>query len=57
METLFEKLMSNLTIMGAVWSLSAAATFGVAFVCKVMKWAPINVTVNVNRIDSEDHSR
>jgi hypothetical protein len=36
-----------ITIVGAC---GASFTFGVAVVCRRMKWAPINITVNVRRI-------
>lgn len=57
MEAMIEKLLSTLAIMAAVMSLSAAATLGAALVCRWMKWAPFNVTINVNNNVSKDSSR
>jgi hypothetical protein len=31
-----------------VGACAATATFAIAFVCRQMKWSPINITVNVN---------
>jgi hypothetical protein len=40
-----------LILTGAAFSMmvcGAALTFGVGSVCRWMKWAPINMTVNIN---------
>lgn len=40
----------------AVMGCTAAVTYSVVLVCKLMKWAPINLTVNVigTRYDVDD---
>lgn len=35
------------------FSLGAAFTLGVAMVCKATKWAPINLSITINRVNGE----
>jgi len=46
-----------LSLVGALFLVGAAGaslTLGVAVVCRLMKWSPINITVNVYKPDGED---
>jgi uncharacterized membrane protein YgaE (UPF0421/DUF939 family) len=41
----------GIRLLLAVIGIGSAFTFSVAAVCKLMKWAPVNITVNVYKPD------
>lgn len=51
---MFNDIDKFLNLASGVFVLGFCATLGIVAVCKLLKWAPINITVNVTQRDPDE---
>lgn len=51
---MFKEFLTLALAFTAVVGAGMAFTFGVFIVCKVLKWAPVNLTVNIHNKEADD---